>query len=131
MARSAAAASRARPRPAPSNAPLLMSASTTLRFTLRESTRSQKSKSSVNGFSARAARIDSSALSPTPFTPPSPKRIFPATTEKSTSDSFTSGRSTAMPIARASAMKRTILSVSSRSQLSSAAMNSTGWWALR
>ena len=42
------------------------------------------------------------------------------------SDSLTSGRSTSMPCARASAMYLTTLSVSSLSQVSSAAMNSSG-----
>ncbi len=45
---------------------------------------------------------------------------------KAASDSFTSGGSTSMPLARASAMWSTTLSVLSASLEMSAAMNSTG-----
>ena len=120
----------------PSNAPAFTSASTTLRFTLRPSTRLQKSNSVRNGPPcSRATLTTSTAPSPTPLTAPRPKRItFLAaavlahvlTTEKSVSDSLTSGRSTAMPFAFASAMNFTTASVSSLSQVSSAAKNSTG-----
>jgi len=72
----------------------------------------------------------SMAASPTPLMAPRPKRIFPSTTEKSSSDSLTSGCSTSMPEARASPMCGTTLSVLSFSLESSAAMNSTRWWAL-
>ena len=60
----------------PSNAPALTSASITLRFTLRPSTRLQKSNSDRNGPPcSRAALMTSTAPSPTPFTAPSPNRI--------------------------------------------------------
>ena len=118
----------------PSNAPALTSASSTLRFTLRPSTRSQKSNSDREraALLARASRMASTAPSPTPLTAPRPKRIpsavpsSRASTVKSMSDSLTSGGSTAMPIARASAMNFTTLSMLSLSHVSSAAMNSTG-----
>ena len=60
----------------PSNAPALTSASTTLRFTLRPSTRLQKSNSDRNGPPcSRATLTTSTAPSPTPLTAPRPKRI--------------------------------------------------------
>src|SRR5450631_3990443 len=60
----------------PSKAPALTSASSTLRLTLRMSTRTQKSTSDVKGPAAtRAARITSTAPSPTPFTAAKPKRM--------------------------------------------------------
>ncbi len=107
----------------PSNAPDFTSASSTLRLTLRPSTRLQKSNSDRNGPpSSRAALITSTAPSPTPLTAPSPKRItlcfrasfLPSslplfltgsalrdTTVKSVSDSLMSGRCTVEPHARA------------------------------
>ena len=60
----------------PSKAPAFTSASITLRFTLRPSTRLQKSNSDRNGPPcSRATLITSTAPSPTPFTAPRPKRI--------------------------------------------------------
>jgi hypothetical protein len=53
------------------------------------------------------------------------------TTEKSRPDSLTSGESTVMPIARASAMNLTTLSLFDLSQVISAAMNEAGKWCLR
>jgi len=119
-----------RSRPVKSNAPAFTSASMTFRLALRESTRSQKSKRSLKGRSLRASRMASMAPSPTPLMAPSPKRIFPSTAPKARSDRFASGGSTSCPAARASAMWSTTLSVLSFSLVSSAAMNSTGWWAL-
>jgi hypothetical protein len=50
--------------------------------------------------------------------------------EKSFKDSFTSGGRTSIALWRASATWRTTLSVFEASLEMSAAMNSTGWWAL-
>ena len=62
--------------PRPSKAPAFTSASTTLRFTLRPSTRLQKSNIDSSGPPcSRAALITSTAPSPTPFTAPRPNRI--------------------------------------------------------
>ena len=66
------------------------------------------------------------AVSPSPFTAPSPKRISPLCTEKVRSERFTSGGNTWIPIDRTLAMWRTSFSVSLISEDSKAAMNSTG-----
>jgi len=55
----------------------------------------------------------------------------PSATVKSSADWFTSGRSTSSPIARASAMNLTMLSVLSASHDIRPAMNSCGKWCLR
>ena len=69
------------------------------------------------------------APSPTFRTAPRPKRIrrSPVTVNLKP-DSFTSGGNTSRPSSRASRMYCTTLSVSPISELSSAAMNSAGWW---
>ena len=121
--------------PVKSKAPAVTSASTTFLLILRVSMRPQKSNNPANGL-ARAARIASMAFSPTPLMAPRPKRMRDSPgffgsgpTPKARSDSLTSGGSTVMPSARASAMWATTLSVLSFSEVSSAAMNSTGWCA--
>ena len=104
-----------------------MKLSTTRRLTARRSTRSQKSKSERKGPSlARAARMASTAPSPTFLMAASPKRMWPTswpgTTVKCIVDWFASGGSTSIPIARHSPMYWTILSVFARSEVSRAAM---------
>ena len=92
--------------PVASKAPHLISASIELLFTVRESTRSQKSHSDVNGPpSSRAPLIFSTAAKPTPFTASSPKRMLPSTTTNSWSDSLTSGGRISMPISSQRATK--------------------------
>ena len=56
-----------------------------------------KSQSDANGPDFRASTILRAAASPTFLTAFSPNRIFPSTTAKSHSDSFTSGGSTSIP----------------------------------
>ena len=94
--------------------------------------RAQKSNSPANGL-LRAASTPSIEFSPTPLMAPRPNRIsfFPVfctscPTPKARSESFTSGASTMIPSARASAICATTLSVLSFSEVSSAAMNSIG-----
>ena len=104
-----------------------MSDSITRRLTSRRSTRAQKSSSVLNAPSAaRVARMDSMAASPTFLMAARPKRIVSPATLNCTSETLTSGGDTVRPMARHSSMYFTILSVSPISDVSSAAMNSTG-----
>ena len=108
-------------------APLLTSDSITRLFSSRRSTFSQNWKIDLNApISLRAATIDSIALCPTFFTAASPKRIASPCGVKYASLTFTSGGSTAMPISRHSLMYFTTSSVLPETEVSSAAMNSTG-----
>ena len=74
----------------------------------------------------RAATIDSIALPPTFFTAARPKRIDSPCGVKLASETLISGASTAMPISRHSLMYLTTSSVEPVTEVSSAAMNSTG-----
>ncbi len=97
-----------RDNPTKSNEPDLISASSTFLLQARRSTSSQNCSSDGNRpIFCRASRTDSTALSPTPFTAPSPKRMFFPTTVKNMFDSFTSGGITSMPIDFASVMNFT------------------------
>ena len=101
--------------------------SITRRLTRRRSTRAQKSSSVVKAPSAaRVLRMDSIAASPTFLIAASPKRMVSPATLKRTWETLTSGGCTRSPIARHSSMYFTILSVSPISDVSRAAMNSTG-----
>ena len=132
---------RSRPPATRSKAPAQVSPSSVRLLTFFRSTR-RHSSNRLTKFppDLRASKIASTADSPTPRTPASPKRIwsslsplsrFLRTTEKSRPDSFTSGDSTVSPIARASAMNLTTLSLFDLSQVISAAMNDASWWCLR
>jgi hypothetical protein len=74
----------------------------------------------------RDLKIDCIAASPTFLIAASPKRTVSPATLNCTAETFTSGGSTRIPIARHSSIYFTILSVSPISEVSSAAMNSTG-----
>ena len=71
------------------------------------------------------------ASSPTPLIAPNPKRMRPLTGVNVSRDSFTSGPSTVMPIAPASATKCETLSALPSSAVRTAAIKATGWLALR
>lgn len=110
-----------------SNAPALMRLSITRRLTSRRSTRQQKSSRAVNGPSAcRDLTIDSMAVAPTFLIAASPKCTAPPATVNCAPETLTSGGSTRSPIVRHSSTYWTILSVLSISEVSNAAMNSTG-----
>ncbi len=70
--------------------------------------------------------IDSMALPPTFFTAASPKRIASPCGVNCAPETCTSGGSTAIPISRHSPMYFTTLSGFEVSEVSNAAMNSTG-----
>ena len=123
----------------------MTSDSIALRFTARQSTRSQRSQIERNGpLSSLAAMIASTAADPTFFTASSPKRIVPRVagrsacgavdspgeTAKSCPDSFTSGGSTSMPISSQRETKKGTLSLVCMTDEISAAMYSAGWFAL-
>jgi hypothetical protein len=114
-----------------SKEPLLMKLSTTLRFTARRSTLSQKSRRDWKGFSPRAFKTTSTADSPTFLIAERPNRIPAGTTVKWMSERFTSGGRTSIPMSRHSPMWATILSVFARSEVRSAAMKNRGWFAFR
>jgi len=115
-----------------SNAPALMRLSTTRRLTRRRSTRAQKSTREAKAPScSRALIMDSMAEAPTFLMAARPKWITSLATVKRAPDTLTSGGSTRSPMLRHSSMYWTILSVFSISDVSSAAMNSTGWLALK
>src|SRR5262249_42923211 len=123
-----AAGGRGARRPKRSKAPALMSFSTAALGTTRPSTRSQKSKRSLNDPPSRRARtISSAAPRPRPLIAVRPTRMLPPTTVNSGPLALISGGSTAMPRRRASAMCSTMMSrllPSSISLDNSAAMNS-------
>ena len=115
-----------------SKAPVFTRCSRTRLLTARPSTRAAKSSKSAKGpFASRSAMILCAASSPTPFTPARPNRILPPTGVNISRDSLTSGPRTPSPIASHSATKWATLSAFPSSELSIAAMNSTGWLALR
>ena len=116
--------------PVESKAPHLISASIDFLFTVRQSTRAQKSHSDVNRPpSSRARLIASTAAWPTPLTALSPKRMLPSTTTKRWSDSLTSGGRISMPISSQRATKKGTLSLVAITEEISAAMYSAGWFA--
>ena len=91
--------------------------------------RPTKSPKSLKGpFFSRSATILRAACSPTPLMAPMPKRMALSlmTGVKSVSDWFTSGPSAFMPRASTSAMNSASLSALPCSDVSTAAMNSTG-----
>ena len=113
--------------PVEPNAPHLISASIERLLTVRQSTRSQKSHSEVNGPpSSRARLIASTAAKPTPFTASSPKRMLPSTTMNSWSDSLTSGGRISIPMLSVWLTKNGTLSLVSMTDEISAAMYSAG-----
>ena len=113
--------------PVEPNAPHLMSASIARLLTARGSTRVQKSHSDENSPpSSRAALIASTAAKPTPFTASSPKRMLPASTTNSWSETLTSGGRMSMPMPSALAAKNGTLSLVSITEEISAAMYSAG-----
>ena len=109
-------------------APLLISDSSTRLFSSRRSTSSQNSKidRKLRPSFLRAATIDSIAFPPTFFTAASPNRIAAPCGVKFASLTLISGGSTAIPISRHSLMYFTTSSVLPVTDVSSAAMNSTG-----
>ncbi len=108
-------------------APLLISDSITRLFSRCRSTFSQNWYTDLNApFSLRAFTIDSIALCPTFLTAASPKRMASPCGVKYASLTLMSGGSTAMPISRHSLMYFTTSSVEPETDVSSAAMNSTG-----
>ena len=85
-----------------SMAPDLMRLSSARPFTTPISTRSQKSKSPVNGpSSSRASTMLRIAFSPTFLTAFRPNRMRSSTTRKPMVDSLMSGGSTSMPMSLA------------------------------
>ena len=118
----------------PSHAPLLMSASSTLRFTVRVSQRSHKSNKSPNGSPvSRALMIASTAMPPTPLIAAMPKRMTEPSRAGANSTwlSLTSGGNTSMSSDRASSVNTPNLAVSPMSLVMLAARNSTGKCAFR
>jgi hypothetical protein len=110
-----------------SSAPQRMSDSIAFLLTARQSTRSQKSHSDVNGPpSSRARMIASTAAAPTFLTASSPKRMLPSETTKSCPDWLTSGGSTSMPISSQRDTKNGTLSLVDMTDEISAAMYSAG-----
>ena len=110
-----------------SSAPALMRVSMAALVRSFGSTRSARSKTSLNG--PRALRSATRALtadSPTPRIAPSPKVILPLRMPKSVSERLTSGGRTSIFMRRASSTCSLMRSVLSISQLRRAAMNSTG-----
>src|SRR5215471_15690638 len=107
---------------------VLMRLSTTCLLTVRRSTRSQKSKSDLNGL---LATIDVIAVSPTFLIAARPKRMPFGVGVKFTSLELMSGGRIAMPMSRHSLMYFTTLSVLLRSLVSRAAMKYRGCFALR
>jgi len=113
--------------PVESRAPQRTRDSIAFLFTERQSTRSQKSHSDVNGPpSSRAAMIASTAAAPTFLTASSPKRMLPPATLKSWPDSLTSGGSTSIPISSQRETKNGTLSLVDITEEMRAAMYSAG-----
>ena len=91
--------------------------------------RRQNSSKPVKGpFSARSCISSWMKRSPMFLMATRPKRIFPPTTVKRASDSFTSGGRTLMPISRHSVIYSATLALESRTLVSRAAMYSQGQW---
>ena len=115
--------------PSESSAPALISDSITRLFITRRSTFSQNSQKLLKRppTSSRAFRMDSMALPPTFFTAARPKRIAAlAVRRELRARNLHVRRLDAMPISRHSPMYFTTLSGFEVSDVSSAAMNSTG-----
>ena len=95
---------------------------------VRKSTRLTKSNKVINGPpSVRIFTKWSTAPSPTPRMPPSPKRMAPwVLTANGKMDSLTSGPNTGMRMRRASSMKKVTCLMSSMLLVSTAAMYSAG-----
>ena len=126
-ARSTTASCCARLPGSESSTPALIRVSSTPFVSTFGSTRSVSSKISRNGpFFERSSTIAFTAFSPTPLIAPRPKVMRPSSMPKSTSDRLMSGGRISSFIRRASSTCSLIRSVLSISQLSSAAMNSTG-----
>jgi hypothetical protein len=112
MAPSITAKSCARAAPRNRERPALMKLSIIRRFTASRSTRSQKSYREVKCRPLeRAATIDSTALAPTFLDRAQAKAKRFAARREVSSEEFTSGGSTAIPISRHSLMYRTTFAV--------------------
>ena len=113
--------------PNESNAPALISDSMTRLLHTTTGTLRRKSAKAVNSpFDLRAATIASTTLAPTLRIAASPNRMSRPTAVNVATDELTSGGSTLMPIRRHSFRYSADLSLSSPTEVSSAAMYSAG-----